>query len=237
MDGPSEAALESALDRLIAAGVVDERSDGLVTTDEFESTRRIYRDSYADADADRFRRTVAETFGVSEAAAGERIDAGTVTREDLIAALSIRAVLGGAESRSASDRPEADAGPGVDDQRLATMATLVGELTPASPVPAGVPELDDEEWAAFLDAHHDAVITVWRRDCAPCDALKDDLDAVLDALPDDVAVAGVDGESVPAFRRTFDVTTAPAVCRFRAGDLVDTVAGRKPPATYAEALF
>ncbi|GAB6861590.1 thioredoxin domain-containing protein [Haloplanus litoreus] len=218
--GPSEAALESALDRLVETGIVDERPDGtLVTTEEFEAARRVYRDTYANADDAQFRRTVAETFGVSETTAADRIDDGTVTREDLIVTLSLRAVLDG-----------------TDDERLATMTALVGEITPASPVPEGVRTLDDEEWEAFLADHRDGVVTVWRRDCAPCDALKDDLDAVLDALPDGVAVAGVDGEAVPDFRNAFDVTTAPAVCCFRDGDLVTAVTGREPPSRYAEAF-
>lgn len=209
---------ETALDRLIDAGVVDEHPDGtLVTTGEFESARRVYRDSYADADDAAFRQTVAETFGVSAETAAERIDAGEITRDDLIAYLSLRALLDG-----------------VDDEQLAIMATLVTELSPESPVPDGVETLDDDTWAAFLDAHPDAVVTVWRHDCAPCQALKDDLDEILAALPERVAVAGVDGESVPDFRRTFGVDAAPAVCCFRDGDLDAVLTGRQSPSAYAE---
>jgi len=220
MAGPSEAALESALDRLIAAGLVDERDDGLVTTETFESARRVYHDTYVDADADRFRRTVAETFAIPESTAAERIEAGAVTREGLIDTLSLRAVL------------DDD----VDDETLLTMATLVGEITPASPVPDALTELDNGAWQAFLDENPAAVVTVWRRDCTPCDALKADLDAILDAIPEGVAVAGVDGPAVPDFRRTFGVDTAPTVCCFREGDLVTTVTGRESPPTYADAF-
>jgi hypothetical protein len=233
MAGPSDAALEDALDFLIDAGLVDERDAGLVTTEVFESTRRVYRDSYAAADDAVFRRTVADVFGVDEETAAERIDAGAITRDDLIAYLSLRSVLDGEERRSASNRTQSDNGD-IDDEHLATMATLVAELSPGSPVPAALDELDDESWRAFLDDHPDAVVTVWRHDCAPCEALKEDLDAVLDALPDGVAAAGVDGESVPAFRRAFDVDTAPAVCCFRGGDLVDTVTGQQSPDAYAD---
>lgn len=221
MSGPSNAALEDALDHLLDAGLVDERDDGgLVTTAAFEATRRVYRDSYSSIDDDAFRGTVADAFGVDEATAAERIEAGTITRDDLIAYLSIRSAFEGGES--------------LDDERLATMATLVTELSPASPVPEAIEELDDESWREFLDASPDAVVTVWRHDCAPCESLKGDLDAVLSSVPDGVAVAGVDGESVPDFRRTFDVDSAPAVCCFRGGDLVDTLTGRQSPETYAE---
>jgi len=248
MSGPTNAALEDALDSLIDAGLVDERDDGsLVTTEAFEATRRVYRDSYGAVDDAVFRQTVADVFGVDEATAGERIDAGTITRDDLIAYLSLRSALDSEEPRSSGSegrgpsgsRPEADdsrtkSGDTVDDERLATMASLVAELSPGSPVPDGIEELDDESWRAFLETHPDAVVTVWRHDCAPCEALKEDLDAVVSELPDGVAVAGVDGESVPNFRRAFDVDSAPAVCCFRGGDLVDTLTGRQSPDTYAD---
>lgn len=221
MSGPSNAALEDALDHLLEAGLVDERDDGsLVTTAAFEATRRVYRDSYSSIGDDVFRRTVADAFGVDEATAAERIEAGTITRDDLIAYLSLRSALEGGEP--------------LDDERLATMATLATELSPASPVPESVEALDDESWREFLDANPDAVVTVWRHDCAPCESLKDDLDAVLSSVPNGVAVAGVDGESVPDFRRTFDVDAAPAVCCFHGGDLVDALTGRQSPETYAE---
>lgn len=209
--------LDSALDDLIDAELVAERDDGtLVTTESFESTRRIYRDSYVDADESVVVRTVADVFGVDEDAAAARLDDGEVTREGLIAYLSLRSLLDG-----------------VAAERLAVMASLVAELSPGSPVPEGVDSLGDDEWPAFLDASPDAVITVWRHDCAPCSALKEDLDEVLSSLPDRVAVAGVDGESVPEFRRAFDVDTAPAVCCFRDGDLAATVTGRQSPSAYA----
>ncbi|AZH25134.1 thioredoxin family protein [Haloplanus aerogenes] len=250
MSGPSNAALEAALDSLIDTGLVDERDDGsLVTTEEFEATRRIYRDTYGSADDAAFRQTVADVFGVDEATAGERIDAGAITREDLVAYLSLRSALDNEASetpretgeagdseelRSSGSRSETDDDDDVDDERLATMASLVAEISPGSPVPERVEELDDESWRAFLDDHPDAVVTVWRHDCAPCEALKEDLDAVLSELPDGVAVAGVDGESVPNFRRTFDVDSAPAVCCFCGGDLADTLTGRQSTDTYAD---
>ncbi|SDZ85840.1 Thioredoxin [Haloplanus vescus] len=218
MAGPSTAALEDALDDLIDAGLVAERDDGsLVTTDTFESARRVYRDSYADIDDATFRTTVAEAFGVDESTAAERIDAGSVTRADLIAYLSLDSTLDG-----------------VDDERLATMATLVAELSPGSPVPQSLTEVDDDSWRNFLDEHPDAVVTVWRHDCAPCAGLKEDLDDILSTLPDGVAVAGIDGESAPTFRRATDVDSAPAVCCFRDGNLETVVTGRRSPATYRE---
>ncbi|WP_248897268.1 thioredoxin family protein [Haloplanus halobius] len=217
MAGPSEAALEAALDRLLETDAVAERDGGtLVTTPAFESARRVYRDSYASVGDDAFRQTVADVFGVDEATAAERIDDGAITRDDLIAYLALQSFLDTA------------------DEPLAAMASLVVELSPASPVPDSLTELDDEEWRAFLDDHPDAVVTVWRHDCAPCESLKEDLDSLRDALPESVALAGVDGESVPAFRQEFEVDTAPAVCCFVGGTLDAVVTGRQSPETYAE---
>jgi len=244
MSGPSNAALEDALDHLVDAGLVAERDDGgLVTTEEFESARRVYRDTYGTVDDAAFRQTVADVFGVDEGTAAERIESGAITRDDLVAYLSVRSAFDGeasetprepgetgdgAEPRSAGSRPEAD------DERLATMATLVAELSPGSPVPERLTELDDDSWRDFLADHPDAVVTVWRHDCAPCEALKEDLDGILSELPDCVAVAGVDGDSVPDFRREFGVDAAPAVCCFRDGDLVATLTGRQSPDAYAD---
>jgi thiol-disulfide isomerase/thioredoxin len=209
--------LEAALDSLVEAGVVVERSDGLVTDESFESTRRIYRDTYGDADTERLTRTVADAFGVDTETARERVTSGDVTREELVAYLSLGSHLDG-----------------VDDEELAAMATVLAEIGSGSPVPEAVAELDDEAWPAFLDANPDAVVTVWRHDCVPCEALKEDLDEVLDAVPSGVAVAGIDGTDAPDFRRAFDVDTAPAICGFRDGDLRGTVTGRQSPAAYAE---
>ncbi|WP_338741961.1 thioredoxin family protein [Haloplanus salilacus] len=209
---------EAALDDLIDAGLVDERSDGtLVATEEFESTRRIYRDTYADADETVVVETVTDLFDVDEATAEARLESGEVTREELIAFLSLRSLLDD-----------------VGDGRLAVMAALAAQISTGSPVPEEIEELDEGEWEPFFDDASDAVITVWRHDCAPCEALKGDLDEIFAALPDHVAVAGVDGEAVPDFRRTFDVDSAPAVCCFRDSYLVETITGRKSPADYAD---
>jgi thiol-disulfide isomerase/thioredoxin len=123
-----------------------------------------------------------------------------------------------------------------DRERLAVMAALVAEVGPGSPVPAveTLTELDDGSWRGFLGDHPDAVVTVWKHGCEPCEAMKADLPAILEALPRRVAVAGVDGEACPSFRRAYEVSAAPAVLCFRDGDLRATETGRKRPATLAD---
>lgn len=218
---PPDADVEALLDRLIDDGAVTEADDGtLATTAAFEDARDVYHDTYAHADDERFRQTVADVFGVEEAEAERRIDEFGVTREELVAYLAAKSFL--------DDPP----GP----QELAVMAGLLVEIDPASPVPAAVPELDDDSYRDFLDDHPDAMVTVWKRSCPPCDGLKEDFDEILARVPAGVAAAGVDGPEVPNFRREFEVSAAPSLLFFRDGDLRETLTGRKSPDDIAERL-
>lgn len=208
---------EAVVDDLVAAGVLAETDDGGVhLAEEFDATKRVYHDSYADADESRVRETIADLFDLDPAAAAEH--AASVTRDELVAFLSLRSFL---------DDPPAR-------ERLALMAGVVAGVGPGSPVPDAVREVDDDTYRAFLDDAPDAVVTVWKHHCEPCDVMKNDLDGLLDAVPDGVAVAGLDGEDCPDFRREFEVDVAPAVCCFRDGTLVETVTGRRSTATLAE---
>jgi thioredoxin-like negative regulator of GroEL len=59
--------------------------------------------------------------------------------------------------------------------------------------------------------------------------MKEDLDEILERVPDGVAVAGLDGESVPSFRLAYGVDSAPAVLAFRDGELVESLTGQRSP--------
>ncbi|WP_245758322.1 thioredoxin family protein [Halogeometricum limi] len=212
---------EATLDRLVELGAVEEAADGtLTTTPAFESDRRVYRNTYDYMGDDGVATTVADLFGVDREEAHRLLDAGEVTTEDVVAYLAIQSFA--EESLGTAEH--------------AMMAELLSRIGPDTPVPAGVDERDDDTYRAFLDEHPDAVVTVWRHDCSPCDLMKGDIDAILGVVPDDVAVAGVDGESVPEFRREFGVDAAPAVLCFRDGTLEATETGRKRPTELA-ALF
>lgn len=221
MSGNDAAAdLERLLDDLLDRGVLVEREDGaLATTEAFESTRSVYADSYGDASDAAFRSTVAELFDLSEGEAERRIESHGVTREMLVAHLAV------------ASHVDAD----YAAEELARMAMLVADVAPASPIPPEVDELDDDGYEAFLAANERAVVTVWKRHCAPCRALKDDLDELLAVLPDAAAVGGVDGESVPEFRRTYEVAAAPSILLFRDGELREAYRGRVPTEVLAEA--
>ncbi|WP_411968155.1 thioredoxin family protein [Haloferax sp. YSSS75] len=205
---------ETALETLIAAEAVEEASDGtLSTTEEFEKTLAIYHDIYGAVSTAEFHNTVAELFGLDAETAEERIEEFEVGREDVVAYLAAQSYL---------DVP-------VEQDLLIVMAGLLVEITPSSPVPEQLTELDDDSYEAFLDENPDAVVTVWRRNCAPCDKMKAELDAILERVPDGVAIAGVDGEAVGDFCRAFDVDAAPSVLCFGDGDLKEHESGRRTP--------
>jgi thiol-disulfide isomerase/thioredoxin len=210
---------EALLDQLIEVGVVVERDDGtLATTPEYEATRGVYHDTYADSSEAAFRRTLVDVFDLDPETAAEEIDEQGVTREELIAFLALESFL--------NDPP--------DRLRLAMLARLAATIGPASAVPPALREVDDEGYESFLADNPDALLTVWKTNCAPCEAMKSDLDEILDAVPAGVAVAGVDGGTVSEFRRAFEVNAAPAVLYFEGGDLVESETGRRTPAELAD---
>ncbi|ELZ73237.1 thioredoxin [Haloferax prahovense DSM 18310] len=205
---------ETALETLIAAGAVDEAPDGtLSTTPEFEQTLAVYHDIYGAVSTEEFHRTVSDLFGVAPENVEERLDEFGVTRADVVAYLAAKSFL---------DVP-------VEQDSLLVMAGLLVEMTSSSPVPAALDELDDDTFESYLADHPDAVVFVWRRFCEPCDAMKEDLSAILDRVPDGVAAAGVDGETADEFCRSFEVDAAPTVLYVRDGELRERASGRQTP--------
>lgn len=212
---------ERLLDDLEASGVVtvDDETDTVATTPAFERTRSPYEDTYFDVTEAEFRQTVAEVFGLDEDEADRRVDELDVTRDQIIALLSLRSFL---------DDP-----PGIED--LSVMAQMVADLTPSSPVPEGVRDVT-EDHEGFLADHADAVVTVWARNCEPCAQMKENVDELLAAAPKGVAVAGVDGNEVPDLRRTYEVTAAPWTLVFADGELVASLRGFTPVEDIAAAF-
>jgi thiol-disulfide isomerase/thioredoxin len=218
---PELATAEERYEFLVGQGVLVENEDRVAVSEAYDAERGVYHDTYADASDEQFHQTLADLFGLSVDEARDQAEELGVTRAELVAYLTLRAYL--------EDR---DADPDVGT--LLQLAGMVADLDPESPVPASMPELTDDDYEAFLEAHPDAVLFVWRRHCAPCEELKADLDELRAAAPDRAAFAGVDGESVVAFRREFEVDAAPATLTFAGGALVETVEGRRSPEQYAE---
>lgn len=213
---------EHLLDVLVDEDVleVDPETDEVGTTESFELAREIYLDTYLEVPDEVFNETIADVFGLESAAeAAEHVDELGITREEFANYMALQSVL-----------------EGVGHDEVAAMANLVTEVGPASQVPAAVERLDDESYRSFLDENDRAVVTVWRRNCSPCDSLKAELDEVLAALPEGAAVGGVDGEDVIDFRDEFDVDAAPAILLFEGGELLEKLTGYTDPATLAETV-
>jgi len=216
-DTADEPSPEALLETLREADVVTVDGETVSTTDAFEADRRVYYDTYVTMPDAEFHEAVADVFGLPSAeAAAERVAELGVTREEFATYLTLQSTLEGYDT--------------LELTRLARMATEVG---PSTPVPDAVEHLDDDSWAAFVDRER-AVVTVWKRFCDPCEAVKEELDAVLSAFPDDAPVGGVDGEQCPEFCRSVGVNAAPGFVFFRDGEPVEIVTGRTDPAALAE---
>ena len=212
--GRRELSPEERLDVLEAEGVVSVDEDGTVTlTLEFESTRGIYHDTYADLDAEEYHRSVADVFGIDPDEAADRIDSLGVTRAQFIALLALNSHVDG-------EYPLAE---------RARMAMMITDIAPPSPVPEDVTEIDDDTYEAFLEEHDRVAVMVWKRFCSPCRRMKDDLGETESAFPEDVAVAGIDGEATTEFRREFGVEAAPSVLLFEDGELLESLRGYQSP--------
>ena len=213
---------EQLFETLVEEGVLAVDDEERVTTTEaFEEVRDLYHDIYDPLDEAEYHESVAGEFGLDgREAAAEAIDELDVTREEFVAYLALKSHM--------------DGGYGRDE--LARMAAVVTEASPGSVVPDAVAEVDDDTYEAFLDEHPDAVVTVWRRSCAPCDAMKEDLDEILMSVPEGVTVAGIEPTPPSEFRRNFRVDAAPAVLIFRDGREEERFTGRTRPGTLAEAF-
>ncbi|WP_284012479.1 thioredoxin family protein [Halobaculum litoreum] len=221
--GPSETPdTEALLDRLIEVGAVREDDDGtLRISAALHDIVDLYEQSYGDLPEQEFTEAVADAFGLEYSEAVRRIDEQGVTREEFVAYLSLRAHF--------EDEDEPVPGP----VERATMASIVAEIAPATPVPPEMDELEDDDVEAFLAEHDRAVVFVWRLRCDPCESMKAEIAATLEALPDDAAVAGIDGEAAPTFRRRFEVDTAPAVVCVADGEAAAVETGYRSPEAVA----
>ena len=210
---------EERLDALESEDVVSIDEDEVTLTLEFESTRGIYHDSYMDADEAEYHQAVADVFGIDPDEAADRIEELGVTREQFVALLALNSHVDG-------EYPLAE---------RAHMAMMVTDIAPPSPVPDDITEIDDDTYETFFEEHDRVAVTVWKRFCDPCRRLKDDLAEADSTFPEDVAVAGIDGEATTEFRREFGVEAAPSVLLFEDGECCESLRGYHSPDDIADA--
>lgn len=201
----SEADADRLFDRLVEAGVLGEREDGVVKTADFESAVDVFRSTYGDVSAERFTAVIAELFELSTEDARAKIDELGITREQLCLLLALRS--------------EVEATP---EERL-RMVGMVQAVSPASAVPDGLPELG-ADFAETLGGAA-AVVVVFTHGCEPCDALKAELPVIESEAPERVRLLGVDGPERHDFLRAYEVTGAPTTLFFADGELVDRLEG------------
>ncbi|WP_458206492.1 thioredoxin family protein [Haladaptatus sp. NG-SE-30] len=195
---------DALFDALVEEDVVTE--NGTVSlTEDFEHRWSIYFDTYAGITTEAFDDAVAETFEIST----EEARASDLTRAEFSYYLALRAHVDGEFTGA----------------ELGVMADMLANIGPSSPVPDDLHELTDETYPDFLADNPDCVVSVWKRDCAPCESIAADLTRVRAAIPDGVSFAGLDGDDVVEFRREFAVDSAPSFLCFRGGERRETVTG------------
>jgi len=210
---------DARFELLVERGVLRVYDDDTVSvTVDFENHRGIYVDTYGDAPESTFHETVADLFDLSPETAAARVEELGLTRWELATYLTVREYL------------DVDLPTDVTLE-LASMVATAGE---PSPIPPDLEPVADESYEPFLAEHPDAVVFVLQLHCAPCERLKDDLPAVRAAAPEGVAFAGLDGDESTAFRKAFEVDTAPTAVVFADGEFREKRSGYAPPEAFAE---
>lgn len=196
-------------DELLAADILVDGEMGVRTTDEFDDTHAVYHDSYVGVSDAEFHESVTATFGLPDAdAAADAVVSQGLTRTDLAVALSVRSHC-----------------ENLTTNELAVATGLVAEIVPKTPVPAGLADVTDDPQRFVASNDRVALLTVWKRFCDPCEAIKDDLTELLADVPESVGIAGIDGEVAVEFCDDFDVDAAPGFVLFDDGEQVRTVTG------------
>ncbi len=213
---------ETRLEFLVETGVLEIDDDDQVTaTIGFEDTRSIYADTYSDGQLpeEQFVETVADLFDLSVEAARAEIEAEDVSRHEVITYLSLQSHI---------DRE-------LPQETLAILTGMAAEVGVGSPVPDYMDELTDETYEPYL-ASGDVAVFVWKYPCDPCRQMKGELPPLLEQLPASISIAGIDGESAPSFRSTYDIDTAPVILLFADGSVQKTHEGYTPPLLVANSL-
>lgn len=209
---------EARLDFLIDRGLlVAYPDDTVAASEELQHTREVYADTYGSVDEEEFHATVAELFDLTVEEAATEVEQRDLTRWELATYLSVRSELD-------VELPQDVV------LHLAAIAAAAGE---PSPVPPDLETLPGDHEAALAE-HGDAVVLVLARGCDPCTAMKEELDETRAALPEGVALFGVDGGTADALRRAYEVEVAPTTLLFSDGTLAEKREGYVSPEDLAD---
>lgn len=212
---------EHLLRTLVESGVVDHRDDGLGLTDAFGRGVERREARFRDLDPDELRSEL------SAIGAGVAVDAflGTGSTAPALAA----------EYAEVADRTGLD-----HSQRLRVLSML--DTLRTAPPDEGAPEafvpVSGERLPFHVALHDKAVVYVWRHDCPPCEAVRDDFDDLVDASarPDVGRFAVYGPDSAARLSELYDVAGGPVTLFFHHGVVDARLYGAHPRAVLAAEL-
>lgn len=201
MNADGRADPEGFLDALADAGVIDDGPD-LTLTADFQGELEVLEACFRELDREELRSTVEGATG-SAAEADALLD-----------------VAGEHPSILAEYVALSRETPLAHGERLRALAVFDSFRDP--PPDAGAPDaflpVSGERLPLLVSLHHRAVVYVWRHDCPPCDLMREDLDDLLDAPPEDLALFAVYGpECAARLHELYDVPGGPATLFFLDG--------------------
>lgn len=115
----------------------------------------------------------------------------------------------------------------------ATVQQLDGALPPSDGTPDGFFQVAGQQLEPLLQLNEKAVVYIWREDCDPCDLVREDLEAVLEDTPGDIALLSVYGpDCAKHLHEAYGVVGAPTVLFVRQGDVDARLRRARPRVVY-----
>lgn len=209
---------------LFATGVLQTRDEDVTTTGHFEATVEEYAAEVAGLPPDELPALV-----------GDRLD-----REAVVEPL---AELGAEDPRIVAElfALQDHLDPSSDDDTLALLPVLWlfrPVETPTDGVPDSFVPVPATHLPHLTRIYSPALVYVWLDDCAPCEALKDDLESIFgEPEPPRLMPFAVYGPDHRAFlRETYSVTAGPVLLFMLGGQVDSRLYGDQPERTVRSEL-
>lgn len=206
------------LDRLRDAGVLVTDGDDVRLSEPFEETMATYRERVEDGNA-------AETLRDAARADLDEPRMSTLVRaaeeEEDVAAQYLAL-------EDHTDEPVYGT--------FVTAANLLDWLDRGPPESDGAPDqfmsIHADRLPAFLALARNAIVFIWRDDCAPCEMVRSDFEDLFDHPPDDIALLGVYGPENPQLlRERYDVGGGPTTLFVRDAEVDCRLVAAQPRQT------
>lgn len=210
---------QGQLDRLLETSIlVPFDEDGVELSDEFVDEYATHRDAFAKAsDLETELSTLLdaeEATWVTETGRGdaELVARYTVLRDRL------------------PDRPR---------EELLSLALLLAQFERGPPRDEGAPSafvpVYADQLPVLVSLYRRCIVYVWRDDCDPCDLAREELDALFDTQPEDIACFAVYGpEDAELLDAKFDVVGGPTALFMIDGRVDARIQGAAHQETYVQ---